>query len=279
MTGFIFIMISAFCHSLWNILLKRSSDKYSFNLFMHLVNLIFFTLMYPIFFRDYMYLDLRALMYGIIGALFFSLYHLLLSTAYRYSDVSSIYPVTTSSPLFIIIWATLFMGEQLTLFGILGIGVTVFGGIVLNGLDKLTQRPNKGMLFALGAAFAYSFGALADKAGVGTSNTVFYVYCLCFFMSLDLSIYGLRQKSFKMDFLRKEYKTVILAGIIVFFSFMSYRVGLAYMEVSYASALRQVNALFALMMGVLIFKEALTANKLIGTVIIVGGVVLIKFGM
>lgn len=246
---------------------------------MHLVNLAFFTLMYPIFFRDYMYLDSKALIYGAIGAIFFSLYHLALSTAYKHSDISSIYPITTSSPLFIIIWATIFMGERLSLLGLIGIAVTVFGGIVLNGINNIFNKPTKGMLFALLAAFAYSFGALADKAGVGTNNTIFYVYCLCFFMSLDLSIVGLRQKSFRLDFLKKEYKPIILAGFIVFLSFMTYRLGLTYMEVSYASALRQINSLFALAMGILIFKESLTANKLAGTFVIITGVILIRFGM
>lgn len=267
------------CHSIWNILLKHSSDKYSFNLFMHLVNLALFTLIYPIFFREYMFIDIQALIYGAIGAIFFAFYHLFLSTAYKHSDISSVYPITTSSPLFIAIWASLFMNEQLSTFGIIGIITTVLGGIVLNGVHNLLKKPNTGMIFALLAAFAYSFGALADKAGVGTENNIFYVYCLCFFMSLDLSIVGLKQKSFKLDFLKKEYKSVVLAGAIVFLSFMTYRVGLTYIEVSYASALRQINALFALLMGVFIFKEALTTNKLLGTLIIISGVILIRFGM
>ncbi|QAR33943.1 EamA family transporter [Geovibrio thiophilus] len=279
MTGFIFIVFSALCHSLWNVLLKRSSDKYAFNFFMHLVNLIFFTALFPVFFREYMYFDKGAVIYGLIGGTFFALYHLFISTAYRYSDVSSIYPITTSSPFFILIWATLFLGERLTFFGVSGIIFTVLGGIVLNGEKGSRIKPAKGTVFALLAAFSYSFGALADKGGVGGGNMIFYTYCLCFFMTSYLAVYSLRHRPFRKEFIMAEKKYFIIAGVIVFLSFTSYRYGLTFMEVSYAAALRQVNAVFALIIGVFVFKEAFSLSKLTGTLIIVIGIVLIRFGM
>lgn len=279
LTGFIFIVFSALCHSLWNVLLKRSSDKYAFNFFMHFVNLIFFTALFPVFFREHMYLDKTAVIYGLIGGTFFTLYHLFLSTAYRYSDVSSIYPITTSSPFFILIWATLFLGEKLTFYGVTGIIITVLGGIMLNGTKGSRLKPTKGTVFALLAAFSYSFGALADKGGVSGGNMIFYTYCLCFFMTAYLAVYSLRHRPFRKEFVKAEKKYFITAGVIVFLSFTSYRYGLTFMEVSYAAALRQVNAVFALVIGVMVFKEAFSLSKLTGTMIIVLGVILIRFGM
>lgn len=279
LTGFIFIVFSALCHSIWNVLLKRSSDKYAFNFFMHFINLIFFTALFPIFFREYMYFDRNAVIYGLIGGTFFTLYHLFLSTAYRYSDVSSIYPITTSSPFFILIWATLFLGEKLTFFGITGIIITVLGGITLNGTKGHRLRLTKGTVFALLAAFSYSFGALADKGGVGGGNMIFYTYCLCFFMTSYLAVYSIKHRPFRKEFVRAEKKYFITAGVIVFLSFTSYRYGLTFMEVSYAAALRQVNAVFALALGVFVFKEAFSLSKLTGTLVIVAGIILIRFGM
>ncbi len=50
-------------------------------------------------------------------------------------------------------------------------------------------------------------------------------------------------------------------------------------ELSYATALRQVNVMFGAVLGMSIFSEKFTVNKLLGTLVIMIGVMLIKFGM
>lgn len=235
--------------------------------------------MYPLVFKKYMFFDLNALIFGCIGATFFSMYHIFLSTAYRYSDVSSVYPITTSSPLFIAIWALIFLGEKLSFFGAVGITITILGGILLNKVKGEAFSISKGSIFAFLASFTYSFGALIDKWGVSGGNVILYTYFLCMFMTFYLSIFSYKYKPFRKSFLIAEGRNIALAGVIIFASFTSYRYGLTFMEVSYASALRQVNAVFALGISVLIFKESFSVNKLIGTLIIICGVVLIKLGM
>jgi drug/metabolite transporter (DMT)-like permease len=226
-----------------------------------------------------MYFDSGALLYGFIGGTFFTLYHLFISTAYRYSDVSAIYPITTSAPFFILIWATLFLGERLTAAGVAGIFCTVGGALMLNKLKGERFRLTKGTVYALLGAFAYSFGALADKHGVGVKNMILYVYFLCFFMTSYLFIFSLKYSLFSRAYIRLEWKCFCTAGIVVFLSFTSYRYGLTMIELSYAAALRQINSVFALAMGVFFFREAFTFNKLAGTLVIVIGIILIKLGM
>ncbi|WP_022851878.1 EamA family transporter [Limisalsivibrio acetivorans] len=279
MFGFTVIIFSAFSHSLWNVLLKKSRDKYVFNFYMHLVNFLFFSAMYPVLFRNYMYFDLDAVLYAAAGGLFFSLYHLFLSTAYHYSDVSDIYPITTSSPLFIVLWATMFFGEQISLTGFAGIVVTIVGALLLNTHKGIGIQFGKGPLYALLAAFSYSFGAMADKGGVTIGNFILYTYSLCFFMTSWLFAYSLRYKPFRMDFIKREWKLFTTAGIVVFVSFTSFRYGLTMVEVSYAAAIRQVNAIFALILGVLLYKERAGLPKVIATLIIMAGIVLIRIGM
>ncbi len=154
MTGFIFIILSALSHSLWNILLKKSENKYAFNFYMHLVNISFFTILYPIFFSKYLYIDYQVVFSAFIAALFFTGYHLAVSTSYRYADVSLVYPITTSSPFFILVWAVLFLKEELSFIGVAGIIVTIIGTILLNkvkGGEGL--KLSKGVGYAFLAAF------------------------------------------------------------------------------------------------------------------------------
>lgn len=279
MIGFLFIIFSALSHSLWNMLLKKSKNKYAFNFYMHLVNISFFTVLYPIIFPEYLYFNGGVVFTAFIAALFFSGYHLAVSTSYRFADVSLVYPITTSSPFFILVWALLFLKEDLTIIGILGIILTILGTIVLNRVKGRGFTLGKGVLYAILAAFLYSFGALMDKKGVSQGNFILYVYSMSFFMTTFLFLYSRRSGELTFEKVKMDGKWVILAGIIVFASFTSYRYGLTMIELSYATALRQVNVLFGAFFGMMLFGEKMTVNKAMGTIVIMAGVILIKLGM
>lgn len=260
-------------------LLKKSENKYAFNFFMHLVNITLFSLLYLTVFRNYLYFDLATVVFAFFAALFFAGYHLAVSTSYRYADVSLVYPVTTSSPFFILIWALLFLKEDLTLTGVAGIVLIVLGTIVLNRVRGQGLTIGKGVLYAFLAAFLYSFGALLDKKGVNAGNFILYVYAMSFFMTSFLFLFSRKTGELTYKNIRNDLVWVIIAGVIVFASFTTYRYGLTMVELSYATALRQVNVLFGAVFGLMLFGEKLTVNKLLGTIMIMAGVVLIKIGM
>ncbi|PLX70101.1 MAG: EamA family transporter [Denitrovibrio sp.] len=279
MTWFIFIIFSALSHSLWNILLKKSENKYAFNFYMHLVNITFFTILYPIFFSDYLYMDYQIVLSAFVAALFFTGYHLAVSTSYRYADVSLVYPITTSSPFFILVWAVLFLKEDLTFVGVFGIIVTILGTILLNKVKNEGFKLTKGVAYAFLAAFLYSFGALVYKKGVSQGNFILYVYCMSFFMTSFLYLFSRKSGEIKFSNVKKDLKLVIIGGVIVFASFTTYRYGLTMVELSYATALRQINVMFGAVLGMSLFGEKFTFNKLLGTFVIMIGVMLIKIGM
>jgi len=279
MIGFILIIFSALMHSFWNVLLKKSENKYSFNLYMHLVNIVFFSALYPLVFKEYMYFSAPVVLSSFVAALFFTAYHLSVSTSYRYADVSLVYPITTSSPLFILLWASVFLDEKLSVTGVAGILVTVCGALVINKVKGEGIRFGRGVLYAFAAAFFYSIGALVDKQGVSQGNFVLYVYCMSFFMTFFLLIFSLKNNVLSFSNVRSDLVWVIIAGVIVFASFTTYRYGLSMVELSYATALRQVNVLFGAFMGIIFFKEKFTFYRLLGTLVIMSGVVLIRIGM
>ncbi|TYB32945.1 MAG: EamA family transporter, partial [Flexistipes sinusarabici] len=49
-----------------------------------------------------------------------------------------------------------------------------------------------------------------------------------------------------------------------------------FVQVSYATALRQVNALFGVLLGVLFLKEKFSYKRLAGSIVIVIGVLIIR---
>ena len=279
MNGFMLIVVSAFMHSLWNLILKKSDNKFVFNYQMHLVNLTVFTFAYPIFFNNYLFFDFKAIMFGFISASFFALYHLCLTKAYTLDDATIVYPITTSSPLFVLFWATIFLNEKLSFYGILGILIIIIGVITISGLKIIGLNFNSGVLWAILSTFFYSIGSISDKIGVGNLNFILYVYSLVFFMTSFLTLFSTKYCSNHIAFFKKNFRSILICGIIVFFSFMTYRAGLVSFQVSYASALRQVSSLFGAILSVIFLKEVFRLNRFIGAILIVTGTILIKISL
>ena len=279
MLGFFLVLFSAFMHALWNFLLKKSSNKYIFNYQMHIANLIIFSMVYPVFFGKYLYYDFYALKWAFISAIFFSFYHLSLSTSYRFADISLVYPVTTSSPFLVLLLARIFLGEKITFSGFMGVTVIIFGVVILNVTKIKGSFDGKGLFYAILAAFFYSLGAIVDKNGVGVQNFVLYVYALSFFMTIFLTAQSVMTQKGHLVGFNRNFSTVIISGVILFLSFITYRYGLTFMEVSYASALRQVNALFGFFIAVFYLKEGFSLKRMLGAIVIFAGAVLIRINI
>ncbi|KAA0257966.1 EamA family transporter [Deferribacter autotrophicus] len=278
MFGYTLVLVSALFHSLWNILLKKSDNKYFYNFYMHLANFIIFSFAYVIFFRRYLYLDKITIFVAFIASTFFTFYHLFLSTAYNYDDISKLYPVTTVSPLFVTLWAVLFLKEKIDIVSFIGIIFIIFGVVIIGNIKNIKISRNKGIIYALLAAFAYSLGAIIDKLGVSSGNFILYVYTLTFFMTLYMFIFNRNYvKGNSADYFKKNVWKIFLGGGVLFFSFLTYRYGLKMVNVSYATALRQVNTIFGIFWGYVFFKEKITIYKIIGTVFIGAGVSILKF--
>ena len=68
-------------------------------------------------------------MSGLIEAVYF----ITLTRAYALGDLSQVYPIARgSAPLFVLLWAMLFLGERPTLIGAGGIFIVVIGLYLVN---------------------------------------------------------------------------------------------------------------------------------------------------
>ncbi|MGA1846494.1 EamA family transporter [Deferribacter abyssi] len=278
MLGYNLIIISALFHSLWNILLKKSNNKFFFNFYMHLANLFIFSFAYFIFFRRYLYIDKLTIFKAFVASTFFTFYHLFLSSAYSYGDISKLYPITAISPLFVTLWAVLFLKEKINIVSFIGIIFIVFGVAVIGNVKNIRISKDKGVFYAILAAFAYSLGAIVDKLGVGSGNFVLYVYSLTFFMTLYMFIFNYRVVKGKfVGYFRINVRKIFLGGGVLFFSFLTYRYGLKMVNVSYAIVLRQVNIIFGVFLGCVLFREKITINNIIGTIFIIVGVSILRY--
>ena len=141
-----------------------------------------------------------------------------------------------------------------------------------------------GILTALLAAFLYSFGAMADKMGVESVNTHLYIMLMADFMSFYSVLFTIISHRKSVTLHRKvsvpvQWKLVILGGLAMSASTITYRLGLIDMQISYSSALRQLSSLFGVLMGLFFLKESYGLQRIVGSMVIVAGIMLIRLNM
>lgn len=282
------ILLSAVMHAAWNLVLKTSRHKLAFNVFMHGSAIAAFTAFLSA--RDGGIPLPAGPVLGLVlaGGFFFSAYHMCLTASYDRIDVSVAYPLTTTGPLYIPLWAYLVLGERLSAVGMAGIAVTFLGAYILQmreiswtGLSlPLRNLRNPGVLLALSAGVFYSVGAIADKRGVTVSDVFVYTYWLdvVLFLFLLANVMLTPKRLNFVEEVRARWPRAVAGGLILFASFITYRLGLKLAPVSYAVSVRQVSAVFGVLGGILFFREPFGRVRLAGAAMIACGIVLIRMG-
>ena len=130
------IIVSAFSHATWNVLAKKGEDKEAYMWIMVTTSLVTLIPVYIIILPDWSF-PLAALPYMLVSAVAEVLYFISLGKAYELGDLSVVYPLARSSPLFLTILAVLFLNESISAWGVVGIALMIIGvyTIHLRSLD------------------------------------------------------------------------------------------------------------------------------------------------
>ncbi|NJD62918.1 MAG: EamA family transporter [Deltaproteobacteria bacterium] len=282
------ILLSSVMHAGWNLILKTSRRKLAFNVFMHGFAIAIFSAWWIARHGGIPLPRGPVLLFTLAGGFFFSLYHMCLTAAYERIDVSLAYPLTTTGPLYIPLWATLFLDERLSAPGLAGIFVVAIGAYLLQmqeiswaGLTfPLRNIRLPGVLLALSAGVFYSAGAIVDKQGVTVVDVFLYTYYLdiVLFLFLLANVLLTTSPVLFLEEVRRHWARGMLAGAVLFASFILYRIGLQMSKVSYATSARQASAIVGVAGGILLFRERFGRIRLGGAALIALGILCIKLG-
>ena len=282
-TALFLIVSSALFHALWNVVVKRVEDRFCLLALAHVIMAVALTPFYGASAAGLVRSEPTVLLPLLGAAFFFALYHAGVAGGYRSGDLSVIYPITTMAPALVPVWGGLFLGERLTAPGLAGIGLIIAGAYIIQfrsaTLSALVD-PFKGfdrpVAFALGAAFFYSVGSAFDKAGIGYTDAITWSYLLIVAMAAVESIQAAVMRLGYGNFARRYWRRAIGMALILLASILTYRSGLKVTEVSYATSVRQVNALFGVLFGIFLFRERLGLLRLSAALVMMAGVVVIR---
>lgn len=286
--AFTLIVISAVMHALWNLLVKRSRHKTVFIWWMFVASGGLFTLSLLLIPEPFIWPGTKTSLMIVVGAVCFVLYHLFNGRAYRGGDLSVVYPLCQTSMIYVPIWGITLLGERLSMLGVCGIILVIFGTYSIQ-MQRLSLaelvRPFRNLRSpsvqdALAAGFIYSIGSVAEKTGVRNYSPLFFTYLLVLSMLFLMSFNMLRHKYRAQihEELRENWRLILCSGPVMMASFLTFRYGLNLSPVSYAVPVRQVSIVIGVLIGILFLGESFGRIRFVSAMFILAGAALIRLG-
>ena len=202
--------------------------------------------------------------------------------AIKLSDLSITMPIVTFTPLFLLITSPLIVGEFPTISGVIGILLIVIGAYTLN-LKKKSEgyfAPFKALLKEKGprlmliVAFIWSITANFDKVGVVNSSSLFWVVSINIFIAAFLSPIMLYKSRSNIK-QTLNIQTLLPVGLFSGLIHITQMTAISLTLVAYVIAIKRTSTIMSVLWGWLIFKEKGIKERLLGTVIMVLGVLFI----
>jgi drug/metabolite transporter (DMT)-like permease len=283
----ILLVLAAVLHALSNALIKSSRDKLAFTWWMLTANAIIGLPLLLFVGQPPLLGWLLVLVSGLIEAVYF----ITLTRAYALGDLSQVYPIARgSAPLFVLLWALIFLGERPTLTGVGGILVVVLGLYLVN-LPALSdwQRPLLGFKsaaarWALLTGLLISIYSAIDKVGVRFVDPLPYLYLFLVVTWLVLSAQWLnpdRRAALRAELQPDPRRTLRLAALVALLGSGAYGLVLAALRlspVSYVSPVRELSVVIGAWIGVRFMGESGGRLRIVAAALVAVGVIIIALG-
>ena len=274
---FLAIILAAFLHAVWNAMVKNEDNKYlavTAIVLGHVPVSVLIILLTPI-------PTVESIPFIILSALLHIGYEWYLLSAYRFGDLTKVYPIARgTAPILITIVSLIFLGVALSNFEILGIIIISLGilSLSLQGAKGIKNR--SAVIYALVTGFFIMGYSITDGYGARVSNSFLSYMGWSFILNATIFpiILKINNKSEIITKIFKEGKKIFFIGGTL--SYIVYGIviwGFTQAPIALITALRETSIIFALLIGTFFLKEKFTLLKVIATFIIFFGVALLKF--
>jgi len=286
------LVLAGLLQALSNLFIKESQRKVAFMAIASLISLIFYFplfiwahqksgLMDPAQINFWSWIGIIAC--GGTGAI----YYVFVGRAYDRGDLSVIFPVVRGfGPIFILIFALILLQEHISLLGLLGILIAVFGSYVIHlpsfRVSHLSVPfkafKSKSFLYSMEAGACTATYSLINKKNLEAVDPLTLIYLIFAFMVLFLFVFLLVKNGSTeiRDEARTNRRNLLLIGILTFLGSLLVLYALKISKVSYLGAARNVSIVFGVLLGSLFLKEGYGKIRFVASLLIFGGVFLIS---
>jgi drug/metabolite transporter (DMT)-like permease len=205
--------------------------------------------------------------------------------ALRVSPLSLSLPFLSFTPVFLILFSRLILGEAVSPAGALGIGLVALGGYGLN-LSAFREGPlgpfravlrERGSLYMLIVALLYSATSALGKLAIAHSAPAFFgatYYCALAVCLLVVFVLRRGRRQFAGD-LRETARAAVLPGAFDAVQSVTHFFAVSMVNVSYMIAVKRISLVIGSLYGFALFNERNMRERLAGSLLMFAGFVII----
>lgn len=281
------LLAAAALHAITNALMKGAKDKLAFVWWM--IGIFCIACLPVLIFVSKV--DTAGWILVTASGLLEAIYFLTLSRAYTEGDLSVVYPIARgSAQLFILLWATLFLRERPSKWGLFGI-FTILSGLYLINLASLSdwKRPlqafgDTASRWALLTGVLISGYSAVDKAGIRYFSPLLYWYLIMLICWIVLSFQWLIPQrrpaliaevhaSQNIDV--RKVITICAAATLGTVAYLLVLFAMRLSPVSYVGPIREVSVVIGAWIGIRFMSEQGGTLRIASSILVAFGIVLI----
>ena len=283
---FVFVLLSAVLHATWNFVARRNAGNLTvfwWSLWISCLVLLPFVAAVGAAQGIPRFLAMleTGWFYILTTGIIHTFYFLLLGRAYETGEISLVYPIARGSGIGLTgFLGWLLLGESLTTVGVAGIGL-ICVGILSMGASVLrnAKGARRGFVSALGVGATIVSYSLVDKVGVSIVHPVVYIFGMFLLSAVFATpVVAVRDRGRLWRKLAETWRPVALIGVGSTAAYLMILYAMTQGQVGYIVALREFAVVLGAVLGFVFLKERITPLKVGSVLMIVAGLVFIKFG-
>ena len=276
------VLGAAALHALWNSLVKSASDKFLSSAVVALwcgVAAVVAALVLP---RP----DGAAMPFIVASALIHIVYFILVGQLYRSADLSVAYPIMRGlAPLIAAVIALATLGEAPAPIASLGVALLVVGVLAMGASGFAHGQINRSTIIvalvnsAVIAIYSVIDGQGARLSGAGSAFAFAYnswADALTALAYLPIILF-LRGRAAITAF-AVDWRRGLVGGLAAFFGYAIVIWAMTRAPIAAVAALRETSVVFAAIIGVVALGEPFHAQRAIAVLVILAGIILLRFG-
>lgn len=183
-----------------------------------------------------------------------------------------------TAPAIVMICSLFLFGEKLTKLKCVVLAITFLGCVLVTGVLGETDGvyTARGILFGICSGIGYAlysiFSTFAIKKGYDSLTITLYTFAVAAAFTFFLvNPAVLVQKVMQQG----VFDVVLFSVVTALIPYICYTKGLSCMQASRASVLATIEPVVAALIGIVVFKESTSFQKIVGILLVLGGVILI----
>lgn len=271
------VLVAAVLHGTWNMLVKINLDRFAALFVIHSIMGVMGLAALSVTGLP----AAAALPYALVSGTLHTLYNLFLARAYRYGEMSLVYPLARGvAPLVALLLSLVIAGETISLVELVLLGLLLVGLwlVALGGAGKI-MTDSKSIAYAIGTAIFIGLYTVVDGMGARLSEDAFaFIALIYFFDGLFILIVALFTRGTAIFTTARPF--AVRGAIGALFAAAAYGLvvwAMTKAPIAIVAALRETSILFVLAMSAFVLKERVAPVRILGGALIVAAAAALRF--